>query len=167
MFGKYFKKKAIKKENIFAPLTGSLLPISEVPDPVFSKKMMGEGVAITPNTQSQTILSPVDGEIIQLAETKHAFGIHSKLGQEILVHIGLDTVELNGSGFKEIARVGDHVKAGDPVIFVDFDYIKEHKKETIVPIVVTNTAEDKFSFEWAVPDKVIAGQSILFVAKLK
>ncbi|EFR91237.1 glucose-specific phosphotransferase enzyme IIA component, partial [Listeria innocua FSL S4-378] len=110
MFKKFLKKS--KNETVFAHVTGQLIALEDVPDPVFNQKMMGEGIAIKP--ESGTIVAPVDGKIIQLAETKHAFGIRTDMGQEILVHIGLETVSLNGEGFNVLVNVGDKVKVGDP-----------------------------------------------------
>ncbi|MCO7124396.1 PTS glucose transporter subunit IIA [Sporolactobacillus shoreicorticis] len=167
MFGKLFQKQAIKEEKVYAPISGKSLMVTDVPDPVFSEKMMGEGMAITPDIRTHTIVAPVDGEVIQLASTKHAFGIRSKLGEEILVHIGLDTVELKGEGFENLVKVGDKVKVGRPVMKVDFDYISEQGKGIMVPIVITNTAEDKFSFNWSELTQVKAGESVLFTSTLK
>lgn len=167
MFGKLFKKQAIKKEKVYAPISGKSLMITDVPDPVFSEKMMGEGMAVQPDIRTHTIVAPVDGEVIQLASTKHAFGIRSDLGEEILVHIGLDTVELKDEGFENMVKVGDKINAGQSVMKVDFDYISKEGKGTIVPIVITNTAEDKFSFDWSAPTNVTPGKSIMFTSKLK
>ncbi|WP_100487132.1 PTS sugar transporter subunit IIA [Sporolactobacillus pectinivorans] len=167
MFGKLFQKQAIKEEKIYAPISGKSMVMTDVPDPVFAEKMMGEGMAVNPDIRTHTIVAPVDGEVIQLASTKHAFGIRSKLGEEILVHIGLDTVELNGSGFQDHVKVGDHVKAGQPIMEVDFDFISQQGKGTVVPIVITNSAEDRFTFDWSSPADVAAGQTVLFTSSLK
>jgi PTS system, glucose subfamily, IIA component len=167
MFGKLFQKKAVKSEEIYAPISGDSMVIDKVPDPVFSEKMMGEGMAIDPDIRTHTIVAPVGGEIIQLAATNHAFGIRSALGEEILVHIGLDTVELNGAGFESLAKMGDHVQAGQPIMKADFDYIKKQEKGTVVPIVITNTSENKFEFDWSEPGHVYAGKTVLFTSKLK
>ncbi|MCI1883037.1 MAG: PTS glucose transporter subunit IIA [Sporolactobacillus sp.] len=167
MFGKLFQKQSVRAENVYAPLSGQSIAITDVPDPVFSQKMMGEGMAVEPEIRTQTLVAPTDGDIIQLAETKHAFGIRSKLGEDILVHIGLDTVELKGHGFESLVKVGDHVRTGDPVMQADFKYIREQGKGTVVPIVVTNTASGNFVFEWSASGRVVAGQSILFTTKLK
>lgn len=167
MFGKLFQKQATKTEKIYAPISGKSITITEVPDPVFSEKMVGEGMAVNPDIRTHTIVAPVDGEVIQLAATKHAFGIRTKMGQEILVHIGLDTVELKGSGFEQLAKIGDSVTAGQPIMKVDFDFISKKGKGTIVPVVITNSAEDKFDFCWTEPGNVVAGKTVLFTSKLK
>ena len=101
---------------ILAPLTGKAVPLSEVPDSVFSEKVLGDGVTIIP--ADGKIVSPVDGEISTVAETSHAYGFTSEDGQEVLVHVGLETVSLNGECFKVYG------KAGDLVAEVDLQYIE-------------------------------------------
>ncbi|MEN2666887.1 PTS sugar transporter subunit IIA [Listeria aquatica] len=163
MFKKMFKKE--KDESIYAHATGNFVPLEEVPDPVFSGKMMGEGIAIKPT--DGTIVAPVDGEIIQLAETKHAFGIRTALGEEILVHIGLETVALKGEGFEVLTKMGEKVKKGEPLIKADLAYIEENATSTIVPMVVTNSPEGKFDFDWKKVTETVAGETEVFVTTLK
>ncbi|MFE1242589.1 PTS glucose transporter subunit IIA [Fictibacillus sp. NPDC058756] len=137
MFNKLFGKKEVKKEEtIVAPLTGKIVSIEEVPDPTFSQKMMGDGIAIEPT--EGVVVSPVDGEIVQFFHTKHAIGIQSESGAEILIHVGLETVNMNGEGFKGHVNVGDKVKAGDKLLTFDLDLIKEKAASTVTPIVITN-----------------------------
>ncbi|WP_027408341.1 glucose-specific PTS transporter subunit IIBC [Anoxybacteroides tepidamans] len=123
-------------EEIVAPLSGELLPLSEVPDQVFSQKMMGDGFAIMP--EDGTVVSPVDGTIVNVFPTKHAIGIESKNGREILIHFGIDTVKLNGEGFEALVSQGDEVKQGQPILKVDLEYVKEHAPSVITPIIFTN-----------------------------
>lgn len=163
MLGRLFRNS--KKENVYAPISGRTINITDVPDPVFSQKMMGEGIAIDPDIRIQTIVAPVAGKIVHLAATKHAFGIRSILGEDILVHVGLDTVELKGKGFENLVEEGDKVKAGQPIERVDFAYIGKQGKGTVVPIVITNTAENKFMFNWCAPETVMAGESLILVSK--
>jgi PTS system glucose-specific IIA component len=131
-----------KKEtvvHITAPLNGKVVDITEVPDPVFSQKMMGEGVAIEPTDGH--VVSPIDGEVVSLFPTKHAIGLKTKSGLELLIHIGLETVNLNGEGFEGHVQAGDKVKRGDKLISFDLEFIKEKAKSTITPIIITNADE--------------------------
>ncbi|UAL50765.1 MULTISPECIES: PTS sugar transporter subunit IIA [Metabacillus] len=138
MLKKLFGKKTEKQteETVYAPLTGRLLNLEDVPDPVFSQKMMGDGMAIEPS--EGILVSPVEGEIIQLFHTKHAIGIKSQTGMEILLHIGLETVAMNGEGFEAFVKEGDKVKPGDKLITFDLNLIKEKAASTITPIIITN-----------------------------
>ena len=126
---------------ILAPLTGKAVPLSEVPDPVFSEKVLGDGVAIIP--ADGKIVSPVDGEISTVAETSHAYGFTSENGQEVLVHVGLETVSLNGECFKVYGKAGDKVKAGDLVAEVDLEYLKEKDINPITPVLICSDTEGK------------------------
>ena len=128
-------------EVILAPLTGKAVPLSEVPDPVFSDKVLGDGVAIIP--ADGKIVSPVDGEISTVAETGHAYGFTSEDGQEILVHVGLETVSLNGECFKVYGKAGDKVKKGDLVAEVDLGYLKEKEINPITPVLLCSDTEGK------------------------
>ncbi|MBW4580565.1 MAG: glucose PTS transporter subunit IIA [Tildeniella nuda ZEHNDER 1965/U140] len=121
---------------LLAPLSGYLLAIDRVPDPVFAQKIVGDGIAIDPTSQS--LQAPCDGEIIQLHPSHHAVSIRTAEGLEILMHIGLDTVELRGNGFTPQVKVGDRVKAGDVLIDFDADYIALHAKSLLTEIVITN-----------------------------
>ncbi|PGB37852.1 PTS glucose transporter subunit IIA [Bacillus toyonensis] len=138
MFKKLFGLGSKKnEETIVAPLTGAVKNIEEVPDPVFAGRMMGDGVAIDPT--EGVVVSPVDGEIVQLFHTKHAIGIKAKNGTEILIHVGLETVKMEGEGFEAHVSEGQAVKAGDKLISFDLELIREKAKSTITPIVITNT----------------------------
>jgi len=119
-----------------APMSGKLLPIHEVPDEVFSQKMMGDGFAIEPS--EGVVLSPVDGTVVNLFPTKHAIGIKSDEGQEILIHVGIDTVKLDGKGFETFVSEGDKVTKGQKLLNVDLDFIAKEAKSTITPVVFTN-----------------------------
>ena len=126
---------------ILAPLTGKAVPLSEVPDSVFSEKVLGDGVAIIP--ADGKIVSPVDGEISTVAETSHAYGFTSEDGHEVLVHVGLETVSLNGECFKVYGKAGDKVKAGDLVAEVDLEYLKEKEINPITPVLICSDTEGK------------------------
>lgn len=120
------------------PLAGRVLPLSEVPDPVFSGKIMGDGFAIDP--VSGEVRSPVSGEVITLFPTGHAVGLRADNGLEVLVHIGIDTVGLNGEGFTPLVRQGEHVTAGQPLIRVNLEAIRGRVPSLITPVVFTNLA---------------------------
>jgi PTS system glucose-specific IIA component len=134
MFRKLF---GIREEILFSPISGKVIKIEEVPDPAFAQKMMGEGVAIEPNEGKVT--SPVNGKVIQVFPTKHAVGILSETGLEILIHIGLDTVTMNGEGFVAHVKEGDQVKVGQPLINFSLDLVKEKATSSITPMVITNS----------------------------
>ncbi|MDR7003074.1 glucose-specific PTS transporter subunit IIBC [Neobacillus niacini] len=127
------------KDDFVTPLKGEIKPITEVPDQVFAGKMMGDGFAIVPS--EGTVVSPVDGKIVNLFPTKHAIGILSDNGREILIHVGIDTVNLKGQGFETLVAENDRVVKGQPLLKVDLDYVKANATSTITPIVFTNLAE--------------------------
>lgn len=135
------------KKNIIAPISGNCIEITKCEDPVFSEKILGDGVAIEPTNGD--VFSPVDGEIIQTVDTKHAIGIKSNDGAEILIHCGIETVSLNGQGFENFVSLGDKVKVGQKIISMDLDFIKEKGLSTVTPVVITNYQEIKnLKFEY-------------------
>lgn len=119
-----------------SPMNGKVIPINEVNDEVFSQKMLGDGVAIIPINGK--VVSPVDGEVIQVFDTLHAYGIRSNDGVEILIHIGINTVELKGEGFKSFVSAGQKVKVGDKIAEVDLDLLKEKGYLLQTPVIITN-----------------------------
>lgn len=129
LFGKKTKK-------LFATQDGNCISIEKVPDPVFSEKMLGDGVAILPT--DNVVKSPTDGTIVQVFDTLHAYSIRTGDGLEILVHIGLNTVELKGEGFSPKVKNGDKVKAGDVLCETDINLLREKGYEIYTPIVITN-----------------------------
>lgn len=126
---------------ILAPVTGKAVALSEVPDPVFADKVLGDGAAIIP--AEGKIVSPVNGEISTVAETGHAYGFTSEDGLEILVHVGLETVSLNGECFKVYVKPGDKVKVGDLVAEVDLKYLEEKKINPITPVLLCSDTEGR------------------------
>lgn len=125
---------------VTAPFSGTLVPLSEVPDETFASGVLGEGIAIEPS--DGLFCSPVDGTVETIAETKHAIGFAADNGLEILVHVGLETVSLNGEGFEILVKEGDKVKAGQPVAKADLALIRERGLKTITSIVLTGGADD-------------------------
>lgn len=124
--------------KLFAPVNGKTIALENVPDKVFASKMMGDGMGF--EYEGNTIYAPCDGKITLVANTLHAVGITSENGAEILIHIGLDTVSLNGKGFKKLINQGDKVKKGTPLIEIDRQFMKEQNINLITPMVVTNAA---------------------------
>ncbi|MEA3319636.1 MAG: glucose-specific PTS transporter subunit IIBC [Bacillota bacterium] len=127
-----------EKFEVVMPMTGKLLPISEVPDKIFSQKMMGDGFAIEP-TEGK-VVSPVAGKIVNLFPTKHAIGIETADGREVLVHVGIDTVNLKGKGFESLVEQGDTVEQGQALLNVDLRIVSEEATSIITPIIFTNLA---------------------------
>ncbi|MFA7744452.1 glucose-specific PTS transporter subunit IIBC [Salinicoccus roseus] len=125
-------------KDIYSPIEGEAVELTEVPDQVFSEKMMGDGVAIKP--KSGTVRAPFDGEVVTDFPTKHALGLTNEGGLELLVHFGLDTVNLKGEGFDLKVAAGDKIKKGDVLMEVDLDYIRENAKSDITPIIITGPA---------------------------
>lgn len=137
-----FWNKSKKQGNeIISAMTGRVAPVTDVPDPVFADKILGDGVAVLPSTGS--VVAPVNGTVINVAETLHAFGLETADGLEILVHIGVNTVELKGKGFSPYVKAGDIVKAGDPLCEVDLQVVKAAGYETWTPILITNMDDIK------------------------
>ena len=124
-------------EEIKSPMNGTVIPRSEVPDAVFSSEMLGKGFGVEPSEGKA--YAPVDGEVTTVFDTKHAIGLMSKHGVELLIHIGMDTVKLNGKGFDVKVKTGDQVKAGDPLAEFDMDLIKGEGYPVTTAVVVTNT----------------------------
>ncbi|MBB5335255.1 PTS glucose transporter subunit IIA [Pectinatus brassicae] len=134
MFG-LFKKKLLE---VSVPVQGEVIDIDKVQDEVFSSKMMGDGFAVEP--QSDCVTAPCDGKIVLLSKTKHAIAIENQ-GVQLLIHIGLDTVELGGVGFTSYVEQGAQIKKGERLISFDKDYIVEKGKKLTTIVVITNMDE--------------------------
>ena len=140
MLEKLFGKKS-KKGEIVTIQNGKIVPIEEVPDYVFSQKILGDGVAIIP--ESGEIYSPVNGTIVSTISSGHAYGIQADEGGEILVHIGIDTVALNGDGFRCKVTQNQRVHVGDLLAEVDLELLKSRGYHTIIVVLLTNGNELK------------------------
>ncbi|MGX7245216.1 PTS sugar transporter subunit IIA [Enterococcus quebecensis] len=137
MFGFLKKKEPVQlNETLYAVAKGNLIPISEVKDPVFSQKMMGDGFAIIPETGE--IYSPIEGEVLSVFQTKHAVGMKMGNGLEILLHMGIDTAELNGEPFDIKVSEGSKVSRGTLIAKVDLEFITSAGKATDMVVVITN-----------------------------
>lgn len=138
MFGFLKKKKEAKvfNNNLYAVATGEIIPIDKVSDPVFSQKMMGDGFAVIPT--SGDIHAPVSGKVLSIFPTKHALGLKMDNGLEVLLHMGVDTVELNGAPFNILVSEGDTISAETVVAKVDLDALKASDKHNDMIVVITN-----------------------------
>ena len=134
-------EKEKSRSVVYSPLTGKAVPLEQVPDPVFSEKVLGDGVAIIP--EDGRIVSPVDGQIESVAETGHAYGFSTEDGLELLVHVGLETVSLKGECFKVHVKEGDQVKKGDLVAEVDLKYLAEKNINPITPVLICSDIDDQ------------------------
>lgn len=163
VLGKLFGHNKLKQERMKAPISGKIIPIEEVPDPVFAEKMMGDGIAFIP--ADGKVVAPIEATIKQVFPTKHAIGLESNNGLEILIHIGLDTVNMKGEGFIVHVKEGDQVSIGD--ILVEFDLVKveENAASTITPMVILNGDNVK-SLEKKYKEQGNAGIEEVLIASL-
>ncbi|WP_077613916.1 PTS sugar transporter subunit IIA [Caenibacillus caldisaponilyticus] len=166
MFKKLFgsKKNKPMEEEIYAPISGKVIAIEQVPDPTFSEKMMGDGIAIEP--ADGTVVSPMDGEVVQVFPTKHAVGLKGRSGLELLIHIGLETVSMNGEGFQAAVKAGDRVKKGQTLIRFDLDLVKQKAASSVIPLVVTNMNAVQ-TVEKTTDSTATAGETRLMAIKMK
>ena len=126
--------------RVLAPISGRAVPLAEVPDEVFAEGMAGQGCAIVPEASGEAV-APISGVLVKLFEGGHAFGIASDGGIEMIVHLGLDTIELRGRGFERIATEGDRVEAGQPIVRFDLDEIRAGDYDPVTPVLVTNSED--------------------------
>lgn len=127
-------KKARREIKVRVPAPGEIVPLTEVPDDVFRQRILGEGFAVIP--ESGEFCAPIDGRIVTIFPTKHAFGIRANDGTEILVHIGIDTVNLKGEGFEALKQSGDRVRAGDLILRADLERIAAAGFSVVTPVVI-------------------------------
>lgn len=133
------KAPLMNKITIASPLKGEVVPLTEVKDETFASEMMGKGIAINP-TEGK-VVSPINGTVQMIFKTKHAIGLKSEDGAEILIHIGMDTVQLDGKHFTAHVKDGDKVKVGDTLVEFDMDAIKKEGYELVTPVIITNTMD--------------------------
>lgn len=154
-----------KNITVIAPMSGQVIALELVPDQVFAKKIVGDGVAID-ELEGDLACAPIDGKVVLVFRTNHAFAIQGKDGIEILVHIGIDTVELAGEGFERLVEEGAMVKAGDPVIRFNREIIKNSGRSLASPVIITTPDQiGKISIQSE--GKVAAGQGVIFSYKKK
>ncbi|RHS80801.1 MULTISPECIES: PTS sugar transporter subunit IIA [Clostridia] len=155
----FFRKKE-KKTEIGSPVEGTLMTLNEVNDGVFSTGMMGSGFAVNPS--SSFIVAPVDGEVTMVFPTGHALGIKTEFGLEILLHVGIETVNLNGKGFKVNVSKGQKVKCGDLLVEVNLDIIKEEKLDPFVLVIFSN-GQDFNLKKIKEESQITSGETIYYV----
>lgn len=159
MLGLLKKKREI---YLYAPVDGHMVNLEDVPDKVFASHMIGEGTAF--EVDSDMVCAPCDGEITFIPATLHAFGIKACNGAEILVHIGLDTVNFGGEGFQKMVNQGDKVVKGTPIIAIDPMFMKDRHANLITPMVITNSSN--FNVEIKFHQHVNTGESeVIFCQK--
>ncbi|GAK25427.1 PTS N-acetylglucosamine transporter subunit IIABC [Serratia liquefaciens FK01] len=146
-------------ESLVAPVTGEVVALDQVPDEAFASKAVGDGLAIRPT--DKTVVAPADGTIVKIFNTNHAFCLETDKGAEIVVHMGIDTVALNGQGFKRLVEEGAEVKAGQPILELDLDFLNANARSMISPVVVSN-ADDYAGLSALATGSVVAGQTKLF-----
>ena len=140
MFKGLFGKKE-KNNKLYAPLKGEAVLLENIEDPMFAQKILGDGIAIEPSEGK--VYSPADGTVSMIADTKHAIGINTQDGLELLIHIGMDTVALKGEGYIPKVEAGASVKKGDLLMEFDMDFIKEKGYSCVTPMIVTNMDDIK------------------------
>lgn len=147
--------------EVLAPISGRAVPMSQVADEVFAEGLAGEGAAIVPEASGEA-LAPVSGQLVKLFEGGHAFGIATDDGVEVLVHLGLDTIELKGEGFERLANEGERVEAGQPLVRFDLEAIRTAGYDPTTPVFVSNS--DEFAVDGQKPGEVRAGERLFEVA---
>lgn len=151
-------------ETLVSPVTGDIVALEQVPDEAFASKAVGDGVAIRPT--DKTVVSPASGTVVKIFNTNHAFCLETDTGAEIVVHMGIDTVALEGKGFTRLVEEGATVTAGQPVLELDLEFLNANARSMISPVVVSNI--DDYSGVVAVASgSVVAGQTKLFEIQSK
>lgn len=150
--------RTVNPNVLVAPVSGKVMPLSEVPDPVFAEKLAGDGMAIM--VEGDTVVAPADGELTLVFKTKHAFAMTLENGLEILVHIGLETVSLDGEGFEQLVEQGTKVKAGTPLIKINRDFILSKGLSLATPVLITNVDAAK-SITPVESGNAVAGKTVV------
>lgn len=148
--------------TLVAPVSGKVVAIEDVPDEAFASKAVGDGLAILPS--GSTVVSPLSGTVVKIFATHHAFCLESECGAEVVVHMGLDTVALEGNGFRCLITEGDSVVAGQPVLEMDLDYLNSHARSMISPVVISNI-DDYSGLTLLAGDTVVAGETEIYQIK--
>ncbi len=150
---------AVVKVTLVSPITGEVVALDQVPDEAFASKAVGDGVAVRPT--DKTVVSPARGTIVKIFNTNHAFCLETDEGAEVVVHMGIDTVALNGQGFKRLVEEGAEVKAGQPILEMDLEYLNANARSMISPVVVSNI-DDFGGLKALAAGHVVAGETKLY-----
>ena len=151
-------------ESLVSPITGDVVALEQVPDEAFASKAVGDGIAVKP--ASNIVVAPAAGTVVKIFNTNHAFCLETNNGAEIVVHMGIDTVALEGKGFKRLVEEGTDVKAGEPILKMDLDFLNANARSMISPVVCSNS-DDYSALVILASGKVVAGQTPLYEIKGK
>ncbi|HID1035022.1 TPA: PTS N-acetyl glucosamine transporter subunit IIABC [Klebsiella pneumoniae] len=151
-------------ESLVSPITGDVVALEQVPDQAFASKAVGDGIAVKPT--SNIVVAPAAGTVVKIFNTNHAFCLETNNGAEIVVHMGIDTVALEGKGFKRLVEEGTDVKAGEPILEMDLDFLNANARSMISPVVCSNS-DDYSTLVILASGKVVAGQTPLYEIKGK
>ncbi len=151
-------------ESLVSPITGDVAALEQVPDEAFASKAVGDGIAVKPT--SNIVVAPAAGTVVKIFNTNHAFCLETNNGAEIVVHMGIDTVALEGKGFKRLVEEGTDVKAGEPILEMDLDFLNANARSMISPVVCSNS-DDYSALVILASGKVVAGQTPLYEIKGK
>ena len=151
-------------ESLVSPITGDVVALEQVPDEAFASKAVGDGIAVKPT--SNIVVAPAAGTVVKIFNTNHAFCLETNSGAEIVVHMGIDTVALEGKGFKRLVEEGTDVKAGEPILEMDLDFLNANARSMISPVVCSNS-DDYSALVILASGKVVAGQTPLYEIKGK
>ena len=151
-------------ESLVSPITGDVVALEQVPDEAFASKAVGDGIAVKPT--SNVVVAPAAGTVVKIFNTNHAFCLETNNGAEIVVHMGIDTVALEGKGFKRLVEEGTDVKAGEPILEMDLDFLNANARSMISPVVCSNS-DDYSALVILASGKVVAGQTPLYEIKGK
>ena len=151
-------------ESLVSPITGDVVALEQVPDEAFASKAVGDGIAVKPT--SNIVVAPAAGTVVKNFKTNHAFCLETNNGAEIVVHMGIDTVALEGKGFKRLVEEGTDVKAGEPILEMDLDFLNANARSMISPVVCSNS-DDYSALVILASGKVVAGQTPLYEIKGK
>jgi len=159
---KIFKKKKLDS-NVYSPVNGTCIDLKDVKDEIFSSKMLGEGYAFI--LEDGTIYAPCDATIELIAKTKHAIGLNANNGVQLLIHCGLDTVNLNGEGFQTLVKEGQKVCCGDPLLKIDMDFMTSKNIDLTTPMVITNGSDIDFDLKDSIGEIRIKDKAVFEIKR--